>query len=54
MLCSDVQTEDEHMYDELQRLFKAFQQNVNKLTLNSNRKKIMHLRQMTLHDMLKQ
>ena len=50
LLCSNVQTEDGQMYDELQRLFETFQQNVNKLTLNVKRKKFMHLWQMTLHD----
>ena len=54
LLCSDVQTEVEHMHDVLRQMFKAFQRNVNKLTLNFNCKKFMHSRQMTLHDMFKQ
>lgn len=33
---------------------RPFQQNIYKLTLNVKRKKIMHTRQMTLHDMFKQ
>ena len=53
-LCSDVQTEAGHMYDELRRSFKLFHRNVNKLTLNVKRKKFMHSRQMTLYDMFKQ
>ena len=54
LLCFDVQTKAGHMYDELRRLFETFQRNINKLTLNVKRKKIMHSRQMTLHDMFKQ
>ena len=54
LLCSDVQTEAGQMYDELRRSFETFQRNVNKLTLNVKRKKFMHSRQMTLHDMFKQ
>ena len=34
LLCSDVQREVGHMYDELRRSFETFQRNVNKLTLN--------------------
>ena len=34
LLCTDVQTEAEQIYDELQRLFETFQRNINKLTLN--------------------
>jgi hypothetical protein len=41
LLCSNLQTECEHIYDEQRRLFEMFQQNVNKLTLSVNRKKIM-------------
>ena len=40
LLYSDVQTEAGQMYDELQRSFETFQQNVNKLTLNVKRKNI--------------
>ena len=54
LLCSNVQTEAGHIYDELQQLFEMFQRIVNKLTFNVKRNKIMHLRQMTLHDMFKQ
>ena len=53
-LCSDVQTKAGQMYDELQRLFEMFQQNVNKLTLNVKRTIFMDLWQMTLHNMFKQ
>ena len=53
LLCSDVQTEARHMYDELRWLFKTFQRNIYKLTLNVKGKKFMRLRQMTLHDMFK-
>ena len=53
-LWSDVQTKAGQMYDELRRLFETFQPNINKLTLNVKRKKIVHLRQMTLLDMFKQ
>ena len=42
LFCSNVQTEVEHMYDELRRLFEAFQRNINKLTLNFNCKKKNH------------
>ena len=34
LLCTDVQTEAEQIYDELQRSFETFQRNINKLTLN--------------------
>ena len=34
LLCSDAQTEVEHMYDELRQSFETFQQNIYKLTLN--------------------
>ena len=34
LLCSNVQTEVEQMYDELRRFFETFQWNINKLTLN--------------------
>ena len=54
LLCSDVQTEARQMYDELWRLFKTFQRNITKLTLNVKHEKCMHTRQMTLHDMFKQ
>ena len=54
VLCSDVQTEIEQMYDELWRLFEKFQRTVNKLKLNVKRKKFMHLQNMTLYDMFKQ
>ena len=54
LLCSDVQREVGYMYDELRRSLETFQRNVNKLTLNVKRKKCMHSRQMTLHDMFKQ
>ena len=54
LLCSDVQTEAEQMYGELWQSFETFPQNINKLTLYVKLKKIMHLRQMTLHDMFKQ
>jgi hypothetical protein len=54
-LCSDVQTEAGQIYDELRRWFETFRRNVvNKLTLNVKREKIMHLRQMTPHNMFKQ
>ena len=43
-----------HMYDELQRSFEMFQRNINKMALIVKRKKIMHSRKMTLHDMFKQ
>ena len=39
LLCSDVETEARHMYDELQRSFETFERNVNKLTLMSGVKK---------------
>ena len=42
LLCSDLETEIEHMYDELRRSFETYQRNVNKLTLNVKRKKFMH------------
>jgi hypothetical protein len=54
LLCSDVQTEAKQMYDELQRSFKTFWRNFNKLTFNVKHKKFMHSLQMTLHDMFKQ
>ena len=54
LLCSDVQTEARHMYDELRRSFELFQRNVNKLSFNVKHKKSMHSWQMTLHDMFKQ
>ena len=54
LLCSDVHTEVGQIYDELQQSFKMFHRNVNKLTLNDNHERFMHLRQMTLHDMFKQ
>jgi hypothetical protein len=41
LLCSNLQTEHEHIYDEQRRLFEMFQQNINKLTLSVKRKKIM-------------
>ena len=50
----NAQTEVEHMYDELRRLFEAFQQNFKKPTLNFSRKNFMHSWQMTIHDMFKQ
>ena len=53
-LCSNVQMEVEQMYDELGQSVETFQWNINKLTLNFNCKKIMHLWQMTMHDMFKQ
>jgi len=34
LCCFDVQTEAQQMYDELWRLLKTFQQNINKLTFN--------------------
>ena len=52
LLCSDVQTEAGHMYDELWWSLETFKWNVNKPTLNVKCKIIMHSRQMTLHDML--
>jgi hypothetical protein len=54
LLCSGVQAEARHMYDELQRSFETFHQDVNKLTLNVKHKKIVHSWQTTLHDMSKQ
>ena len=42
------------MYDELRRSFEIVQRNINKLTLYVKRKKSMHLRQMTPHEMFKQ
>ena len=36
LLCSNVQTEVEQMYDELRWSFETFQWNINKLTLNFN------------------
>ena len=48
LLCSEVQTEAQQMYDELRRSFEMFQQNVNKLALNVKRKKFMHLQKITL------
>lgn len=54
LLCSDDQTEAGQMYDELRQLFKTFQRNVNKLTLNVKCKKYMHSWQLTMHDMFKQ
>ena len=54
LLCSDVQTEAGQIYDQLWRSFETFQRNVNSLTLDVKQKKCLHLRQMTLHDMLKQ
>jgi hypothetical protein len=42
------------MYDELRRSFEAFQQNVNKPTVNVKHKKFMHSQQMTMHEMFKQ
>ena len=54
LLCSDVQTEAGHMYDELWRSFETFHGNVNKITFNVKHKNFMHLWQMTLHDMFKQ
>ena len=54
LLCSNVQTYDEQMHDELWQSFELFQRNVNKLTSNVKHKDFMHSWQMTLHDMLKQ
>jgi hypothetical protein len=54
LLCSNVLTEVRQMYDELRRSFETFQRNVNKVTLNVKRKKIMHSQQITLHDIFKQ
>ena len=42
LICSNVQTQAGQMYDELQRLVETFQHNINNLTLNFKRKKIMH------------
>ena len=53
LLCSNVQTKVEQMYDELWRSFETFQQNVERLTLNIKCKKFMCSQQMTLHDMFK-
>ena len=41
LLCSDVRTEAQQMYDELRRSFETFQRNFHKLTLNVKRKKIL-------------
>ena len=54
LLRFDIQMLVGQMYDELWQLFEMFERNNNKLSLNVECKKNMHLRQMTLHDIFKQ
>jgi len=51
LLCSNVQTEAEEVFDDLKKSFEGFHAKVRAVFLKARRKKNQNLRQMTIHDM---
>ena len=53
LLCSEVQDEADEKFDDLKKSFESFQSKIRALSLQVKRKKHANLRQLTIHDMLK-